>query len=276
VGDPGAAGTSPVAGAARVPALEVAARCDPGRVRRSNQDAYRVDVGRGVLVVADGMGGHRAGDVASRIAADAVLERLVGLDDSPEGDPAGALVRLGRAVEEANAALFGAIAQSPELEGMGTTLVVAVFSDGCVHHAHVGDSRLYRWRDGAIEPLTRDHSLVQQLLDRGVFASREQALEAGVGTHILTRGLGIASRLDVALGSHPLATGDLYLLCTDGLTNIVDDAGLAALLDAHGSDLQSAAEELLRAALAGGGPDNVTIVLARPIVSRGQTPPSGV
>lgn len=263
---PEAGDTRPDGRGPRVPALELAVRCDVGRVRRSNQDTYRVDAERGILVVADGMGGHRAGEVASRIAADAVLERLIGLDDSPEGDPAGALARLGRAVEEANAALFGAIAQSPELQGMGTTLVAVVFSDGHVYHAHVGDSRLYRWRDGTLEPLTRDHSLVQSLLDRGVFASREQARAAGVGTHILTRGLGVEKKLDVELGSHPVEPGDLYLLCTDGLTNMIDDPGLAELLGEHGHDVQWAAEQLLHLALTGGGVDNVTVVLARPLV----------
>jgi protein phosphatase len=250
----------------RAPILELAVRCDVGRVRVSNQDTYRVDGERGILVVADGMGGHRAGEVASRIAADTVLEQLIGLDDPAERDPSGALARLGRAVEEANAALFRAIAQSPELQGMGTTLVAVVFSDGHVYHAHVGDSRLYRWRDGALESLTRDHSLVQSLLDRGVFASRDQARAAGVGTHILTRGLGVDEKLDVELGSHPVAQGDLYLLCTDGLTNMIDDPGLAELLGEHGHDVQWAAEQLLHLALTGGGVDNVTVVLARPVV----------
>jgi protein phosphatase len=249
----------------RVPVLEIAVRCDIGRVRRTNQDTYRVDADHGVVVVADGMGGHRAGEVASRIAADTVLERMICLEGPAELDPSSALGHLGRSVEEANAALFRAIADNSDLQGMGTTLVAVVFCNGHVYHAHVGDSRLYRWRAGTLESLTRDHSLVQSLLDRGVFGSREQARAAGVGTHILTRGLGVEQNLDVELGSHPVEHGDVYLLCTDGLTNMIDDPGLAELFSEHGYDVHLVADRMLEMALAEGGVDNVTLVLVRPV-----------
>jgi protein phosphatase len=248
----------------RVPALTYAAVSNTGRVRHNNQDAFRIDVAHGVMIVADGMGGHKGGEVASRVAADAVLRGLVANGDPAGGEPSAMLGRLGRLVEEANAALFRAVAVAPELDGMGTTLVAAVFRNGHVYHAHVGDSRLYRWRGGLLEPLTRDHSLVQTLLDRGVFETREQARAAGVGNNILTRGLGVEQKVDVELGSRPLEPGDLYLLCSDGLSGMVDDATIAEVLAERGDDLDHAADELLRLALDAGGVDNVTLVLVRP------------
>jgi protein phosphatase len=248
----------------RVPGLTYAAVSNTGRVRHNNQDAFRIDVPHGVVIVADGMGGHKGGEVASRVAADAVLRGLVANGDSAQAEPSAMLGRLGRLVEEANAALFRAVAVAPELDGMGTTLVAAVFRNGHVYHAHVGDSRLYRWRGGLLEPLTRDHSLVQTLLDRGVFETREQARAAGVGNNILTRGLGVEQKVDVELGSRPLEPGDLYMLCSDGLSGMVDDATIAEVLAERGDDLDHAADALLRLALDAGGVDNVTLVLVRP------------
>jgi protein phosphatase len=248
----------------RVPTLEVAAVSNIGRVRHNNQDAFRIDVEHGVVIVADGMGGHKGGEVASRVAADAVLRGLVANGDSAQAEPSAMLGRLGRLVEEANFALFRAVAAAPELHGMGTTLVAAVFRNGHIYHAHVGDSRLYRWRGGLLEPLTRDHSLVQTLLDRGVFETREQARAAGVGNNILTRGLGVEQKVEVELGSRPLEPGDLYLLCSDGLSGMVDDETIADVLAERGEDLDHAADALLRLALDAGGVDNVTLVLVRP------------
>ena len=249
----------------RVPSLEVAAVSNIGRVRRNNQDAFRIDAEHGVVLVADGMGGHTGGEVASRVAADAVLHGLFATGNPAAEDPSAMLGRLGRVVEEANAALFRTVASSPELDGMGTTVVVAVFRNGHVYHAHVGDSRLYRWRGELLEPLTRDHSLVQSLIDRGVFETREQARAAGVGNNILTRGLGVERAVDVELGSRPVEPGDLYLLCSDGLSGMVDDAAIAEVLVESADHIDRAADELLRLALEAGGVDNVTLVLARPV-----------
>jgi protein phosphatase len=252
--------------ASRVPLLELAARTDVGRVRHNNQDAFRVDPEHGVVIVADGMGGHNAGEVASRVAADAILHSVFADGDPASEEPSAVLGRLGRAVEEANAALFRAIEARPDLNGMGTTVVAAIFRNGHIYNAHVGDSRLYRWRADALELLTRDHSLVQTLLDRGVFETREQARAAGVGNNILTRGLGVELQVEVELGSRPVEPGDVYLLCSDGLTGMVEDTGIAEALAEHRHDLQGAADQLLRLALMHGGTDNITLVLARPLV----------
>jgi protein phosphatase len=233
-------------------------------VRRNNEDSYRADDERGVVVVADGMGGHRAGEVASRLAVDAVFRFLTGA--AGEGaEPEALLGLLDRAVEEANAALCKAIAESPDLDGMGTTVVAAVFADDHICHAHVGDSRLYRWRRGVLELLTRDHSLVQSLVDRGVFDSREQAREAGIGHNVLTRALGIDRAVEVELGSRPVQPGDIYLFCTDGLTGVLDDTVISDTLSDFHDNLNRAVERLIEQALAGGGHDNVTVVLATPI-----------
>lgn len=250
----------------RVPTLEVAAVSNTGRVRRNNQDAFRIDPTHGVVVVADGMGGHRGGEVASRVAADAVLRGLFANGDPAAEDPSAMLGRLGRVVEDANSALFRAVAAAPELDGMGTTVVAAVFRNGHVYHAHVGDSRLYRWRGGMLEPLTRDHSLVQSLIDRGVFETRDQARAAGVGNNILTRGLGVETKVEVELGSRPVEPGDLYLLCSDGLSGMVDDAAIGEVLADCANHLDDAADRLLQLALDSGGVDNITLVLARPVV----------
>lgn len=250
----------------RVPVLELAARTDVGRVRQNNQDAFRVDPERGIVVVADGMGGHNAGEVASRVAVDAILHSVFADGDPASEEPSAVLGRLGHAVEEANAALFRAIAAQPDLSGMGTTVIAAIFRNGHVYNAHVGDSRLYRWRGGVLELLTRDHSLVQTLLDRGVFETREQARAAGVGNNILTRGLGVDLQVEVELGSRPVEKGDVYLLCSDGLTGMVEDTAIAEALVEHEHDLQHAADQLMRLALMGGGIDNITLVLARPLV----------
>lgn len=248
----------------RGPAIRLAARTDVGMVRRNNEDSYRTDDEQGIVVVADGMGGHRAGEVASRMAVDVVFGALAGAAAEAD-EPEALLGRLDRAVEEANAALCRAIAESPDLDGMGTTVVAAVFADDHIYHAHVGDSRLYRWRQGSLELLTRDHSLVQSLVDRGVFDSREQAREAGIGHNVLTRALGIDRAVEVELGSRPVQPGDIYLVCTDGLTGVLDDTVIADTLADFQDNINRAVERLIELALAGGGHDNVTVVLARPI-----------
>ncbi|MCU0971881.1 MAG: protein phosphatase 2C domain-containing protein [Gammaproteobacteria bacterium] len=235
----------------RGPVIRVAARTDVGMVRRNNEDSYRTDDEQGLVVVADGMGGHRAGEVASRMAVDVIFKSLAGAAAEAE-EPEALLGRLDGAVEAANAALCKAITESPDFDGMGTTVVAAIFADHHIYHAHVGD-------------LTRDHSLVQSLVDRGVFDSREQAREAGIGHNVLTRALGIDRAVEVELGSRPVQPGDIYLVCTDGLTGVLDETVIADTLADFRDNLNRAVERLIEQALAGGGHDNVTVVLATPL-----------
>ena len=246
--------------------IELAVRTHQGLVRAGNQDAFRIDADLGVMVLADGMGGHRSGEVASRIAVEAALADLLPAQREAGGgdDGAAGLLRVGQAVEVANQALLDMCLVHPELSGMGTTVVVAIFREGRIYHAHVGDSRLYRVRYGRMRRLTRDHSLIQQMIDDGVFLNRVEAREAGVRDNILTRSLGMQRQAEVDVGDALLEAGDTYLICSDGLHGMLPDSQIARILrDPHG-DLEQQVQELIDTALAAGGNDNVTAILARP------------
>jgi protein phosphatase len=246
--------------------LEIAFRSDVGLVRTSNQDRVAVDPTCGALVLADGMGGHRAGEVASRIAADRALAELRTAQTQSVADKMAGLLRVGHVVEMANQALLDACAERPELSGMGTTMVVAAFRDGRLFYAHVGDSRLYRVRLGRMRRLTHDHSLVQRLIDDGVFLNRAEARQAGIGENVLTRSLGMQQQADVDVGDALIETGDTYLICSDGLHGLVPDSEIARILRDPAGDLEAQAQALLNAALGAGGNDNVSLILARPLL----------
>ncbi|NIP79075.1 MAG: protein phosphatase [Gemmatimonadetes bacterium] len=210
---------------------------------------------RGLFAVADGMGGHAAGDIASRIAVDVLDERTTGLGSDAEE-------RLRDSLSAGHEAILKAARADPALQGMGTTLTVLHAAPvGCVI-AHVGDSRAYRWRDGALEQLTRDQTWVQEQVDAGLLAperARDHPFSA-----MLTCALGIEEvELDVQLLSPPCETGDTYLLCSDGLTARLDDHDLRQVLLEHDDDLDTAADALVEAANQAGGPDNITVALVR-------------
>jgi protein phosphatase len=247
-----------------VHSLELACRSHVGRVREQNEDCMVAMAERGLAAVADGMGGHRAGEVASRLAIDTLVRELLPAQLEDRGDDLESLLRIGQAVESANAAIQDEVRHQPDFSGMGTTLVVAIFRQGRVFFAHVGDSRLYRLRDGALECLTRDHSLIQQVLDQGEFANRAEARRAGIRDSILTRSLGINPEVEVDVGDAHLRAGDLFLLCSDGLNGQLSDAVIRKILVAGERDLDAAADQLQNAALASGGRDNITLILARP------------
>jgi len=244
--------------------LDVAARTHVGYVRRHNEDAYLVLPVQGVLAVADGMGGHRAGEQASRIAVDAATGVLMVAQRADRFDDLESLTRVGRALRVANQQVIQAASEDPGRAGMGTTLVVAMFRDERIFFAHAGDSRLYRLREGGLRQLTRDHSLVQQLVDQGVFRDRDEANAAGVGDNVLVRSLGMQGKVEPDVGDALLRAGDLFLLCTDGLAGKVPDGEIEALMNACGERLDELADRLVQAALDAGGSDNVTVVVARP------------
>ena len=246
--------------------LEVATRSHAGLVRSHNQDFVAVDAECGTLVLADGMGGHRAGEVASRIAADRALVELRSAQSEVSMDSTAALLRVGHAVERANQALFDACATRPELRGMGTTVVAAVFRDRRLFYAHVGDSRLYRIRFGRLRRLTHDHTLIQRMVDDGVFVNRAEARQAGIRDNVLTRSLGMQNPADVDVAEVPVEPGDTFLCCSDGLHGLVADKEIARILRDPQGDLDEQAQALVDAALAAGGTDNVSVVLARPIL----------
>jgi protein phosphatase len=244
-------------------ALELATINHVGLVRTDNQDCVGSDAERGLLVLADGMGGHRGGEVASRLAVDTVLAKLVPAQQEARADHMASLLRIGRAVEAANQSLLDTCEQTPALHGMGTTVVVAMFRDGHIYHAHLGDSRLYRVRYGRMRRLTRDHSLIQRVIDDGVFLNRAAAREAGIRDNVLTRSLGMPLEAEVDVGHALVEHGDTYLLCSDGLHGLVSDQEIARLLRDPEGDLEQQAQALLDAALAAGGRDNISILLAR-------------
>jgi protein phosphatase len=245
--------------------LQIASRSDTGRVRSHNQDALGIDAEKRIAVLADGMGGHRAGEVASRIAVEATLEALRGASIG-DGDEWHGMQQVGLAVERANRALLDTCDVHPELSGMGTTVVAVAFRDDRIYHAHVGDSRLYRARLGRLRRLTHDHSLIQQMVDDGVFMNRAAARAAGIRDNVLTRSLGMQRHTQVDVGDALVEGGDTYLVCSDGLHGLVPDVEIARLLREPDGDLEDQAEQLLQAALDAGGIDNVSLILLRPLL----------
>ena len=244
--------------------LNYSVSSETGLVRKNNQDAYYVSAEHGLVVVADGMGGHNGGEIASELAVQVIAENLQQQQWENNSDEMQILLKLGSAVEQANLLIRQKSLSEPELAGMGTTVVAALFILGRVFMAHVGDSRIYRFRENRLQQLTRDHSLVQQLVDSGTFVSVAEAEAAGIGSNVLTRGLGIEDQVEVDVSDKILKPGDLFLFCSDGLTTMMGDCELERLLQHYHNDLGNAVERLTVGAMSAGGLDNITVVLARP------------
>lgn len=242
--------------------LKYAARTHKGLVRDLNEDAFGTLPDDGMVVVADGMGGYSAGEVASQLAVDTALRHLIKhLDGNVDIDRC--LNEAEHAVERADLAIWRAADDAPELQGMGTTVVIGVFQSEELAFAWVGDSRLYRVRDGGLDQLTVDHTLAQELVSQDLFASVNEAAAAGVGNNVLTRALGAEELASPDTGMIDLADGDLYLFCTDGLNHMVDDADLLAVLADRQLELDAMADRMIQLACAAGGIDNITVVLVK-------------
>jgi len=241
-------------------ALDIVGRSDVGRVRTTNEDEIVFDSEQGIAILADGMGGLAAGEVASQAAAAAVYDALQRAGQLDEG-------QLRAAFNAANRQVL-ALSRAPDASAMGTTLVVWMdVGYGQCFVAHVGDSRAYRLRDHSLSSLTEDHSLVQQLINEGVL-SKTEARESSQ-RNIITRAIGLEPVVQVDLRSWVRGQGDVFLLCSDGLTDMLSESELqqllAGCLAADGSgDLEAAADELVAAANAAGGSDNVSVLLIRP------------
>jgi PPM family protein phosphatase len=229
-----------------------------GRLRRSNEDNLLVESRRGLFLVADGMGGHAAGEVASEVVTRTVGERVAAALDEGEPPPGEALEQ---AVLAAHEAIVTCCRDDPRTRGMGTTLTCALLDvDGTCRVAHIGDSRLYLARDGALAQLTRDHTWVQQEVDAGRLSSdaaRQHAL-----SHILTRVLSDDLEPEADYPSVHVHPGDLLLLCSDGLYNMVPDAQILEMVLEH-AEPEPLCGALIRAANRAGGADNVTVVVVR-------------
>ncbi|MFO7594480.1 MAG: Stp1/IreP family PP2C-type Ser/Thr phosphatase [Pseudomonadota bacterium] len=230
---------------------------DPGRVRKANEDAVSWDAEAGWVVLADGMGGHMAGEVASGIAVETLAHSL---GEQPLADTSDkAAAELSAAVARANARIHEQARTDIRCHNMGTTLIAGLFYDRTLVSAHVGDSRLYLYRDADLVRLSHDHSLVQEMVDEGMM-SPEEAAES---THknVITRALGLEATVQVDLLQHHLQPGDLYLFCSDGLTDKIDDAELGEFL--RGEDLAAMSQRLVDESNARGGEDNISVILVR-------------
>ena len=243
--------------------IEVAAVTDVGNVRQYNEDSIAVDVENGILALADGMGGHRAGEVASRMATDLVVAELAPATAGPEphADPQRTMLAVERSINRANEAIFAAGRADTKYGGMGTTLALAVFRGGRVTWAHVGDSRVYRVRGPRMKLLTRDDSLLRDQVEQGVISAEEASQSHN--RSLVTRALGIAETVAPHLADDAAVPGDIYVLCSDGLNDLVEDADIELIVGALRANLPLAARHLVQAAKDNGGFDNVSVILAR-------------
>lgn len=248
-------------------AIEMAACSDPGRVRSNNEDSVLANGVLGLAVLADGMGGYNAGEVASGMAT-AVLgselthafsTRLPG--ETCAGGETWAKAALLDVIARTNAAIHQAANSNPKYASMGTTLVAVQFFDNRLAVAHVGDSRLYRLRDGKLTRMTRDHSLLQEQLDSGMLTPEQARFSQN--KNLVTRALGVDTAVIIDVSEHAVQPGDVYLLCSDGLSDMVEDDGIAMALTRLSGNLSYCATQLVQMANDNGGRDNVSVVLAK-------------
>jgi len=248
--------------------VELLAETDIGQVRRINEDSYRLIPAQQVAIVCDGMGGHAAGEVASRCAVETVEAYLtrdasmpvVAQPDWDEPQLAHEARELVWAIRLANRRVFLAAQSQQQMAGMGTTLVALRVASGTVTVCHVGDSRAYRWHAGELEPVTVDHSLVAELVARNEITA-EQA-ESFADRNIITRALGTRPAVAVDVNVIPAKTGDWYLLCSDGLSGVLTDGDIADTIRRNSNDPAQVIRELIERANDRGGPDNITAAIA--------------
>ena len=249
--------------------LEIATCTDPGMVRSHNEDSIAADPQNGLVVLADGMGGYNAGEVASGMATTVIVTEMrqilqnakpYDVDTRTSEEIAARLVR--EQVLKANSSIYQAAQSQPQYAGMGTTLIVCLFYDNRLLVAHLGDSRLYVLRDGEFRQVTRDHSLLQEQIDSGIITP-EQAKKAQ-HKNLVTKALGIDPTVEPEIHEYPTRSGDIYLLCSDGLCDMVEDEDIAMTLQTLGKgNLKLAAQHLVQMANDNGGRDNVSVILVR-------------
>lgn len=248
-------------------ALEVAGATDTGQVRSHNEDAIHCDAERGLVILADGMGGRNAGEIASSMATTLLATELGRLIDRA---PDATFTRAGTdatvrtvtdEVRRSNNAIYQAAQSQPQYAGMGTTLVMAVFFDNMMLVAHVGDSRLYRLRGERLEQMTRDHSLLQDQIDSGLLRPEEARLSTN--RNLVTRAVGIDATVEPEVHCHDVLANDIYLLCSDGLNDMLDDDLIERTLRHPSDSLDAMAKQLIGLANDHGGRDNVSVIMIR-------------
>lgn len=249
--------------------IQFAVLSDKGLVRQNNEDAYLADPGLGIFAVADGMGGHASGEVASRTAVETLREFLTRekqdadatLRLAPCPEAASPARRLVQAIRLANFNIYRASQEKVEYQGMGTTLVAAYFPPGGAVAANVGDSRLYRIRGSTIEQWTQDHSLVWEQFKQGLISKEE--LSAAPYKHVVTRALGIHPNIEVDIHELLLQVKDVLLLCSDGLSDLVKDAEILRVVSETPDNLEGTVRKLIHLANSRGGKDNITALILR-------------
>jgi len=248
--------------------IEFAELTDTGRVREHNEDAIGSVPDLGLMVLADGMGGYNAGEVASGIAVDIVTKLATdgaNREKRHEIDPHSGMMRqsivLRDAVYRANKIIYQTAQSQTHCEGMGTTIVATMFYDNKVSIAHVGDSRAYRLRGDQLDQMTLDHSLLQELVDRG-FYSQEEA-QRSTNRNYVTRALGVEPTVEVEVHEHEVLPGDIYLLCSDGLPDMVEDEDIHLTISTFNASLEVVGQQLIDLANDHGGRDNVSVMLAQ-------------
>ena len=242
--------------------MRIAGCTDTGLQGNHNEDHIGFNQQLGIAVLADGMGGHQVGEIAAHMAVESVLKHLQDLADrqSIRAVTGSQLLEfVSNTISYSNNMIYQASEAQDEHKGMGTTLVAAIVNGSQIYAGHVGDSRLYLFRDRTIKRITKDHSLVQDLVDRG-FYTEEEARVASVG-HIVTRALGTKAEVEVDTVQHELQHNDLLLLCSDGLSDMVADWLIEETLKERGEDLEATASKLVELANRNGGKDNISVIL---------------
>ena len=248
--------------------LEMTGMSDVGLKRTHNEDNIGKASDIGLALLADGMGGYRAGEIASAIAINMVMDEMrQGLGNQAPGEldeetgycKGSLMVR--EAIMKANQSIYRTARNQPQCKGMGTTLLAVLFYDNRVTVAHIGDSRLYRLRSNEFEQLTVDHSLVQELVDNG-FYSPEEAKQS-VQRNLVTRAMGVEPEVATEVHEESVLPGDLFLLCSDGLTDLVEDSDIHLTLSKYSANLEQAAQQLIQTANQNGGTDNISVILTR-------------
>ena len=247
-------------------ALEIVALTDPGLVRGHNEDVVFANPARGLAILADGMGGYNAGEVASGMAIAFLSSAMETSFFDPvrrrPGSPArrSASECLEESIGQANLAIYNASIDEAQYAGMGTTLVMGVFCDNRIAVAHIGDSRLYRLRNQKFEVMTHDHSLLQEQIDRGMISLEEARFAHN--RNLVTRALGVEPLVETEIHEYDVLPGDLYLFCSDGLNDMLPDGEIHTVLRAATS-LELAAGRLIQMANGNGGRDNISVILVK-------------
>ncbi|HEY5666589.1 MAG TPA: Stp1/IreP family PP2C-type Ser/Thr phosphatase [Gammaproteobacteria bacterium] len=241
---------------------------DVGRVREHNEDDIGCDPEIGLWVLADGMGGYNAGEVASGIAVKTTVDLVIEAcrrenrgDTEPETGLMRQTITLRDAIMRANKIIHQTAQTQPQCEGMGTTLVACLFYDNKISVAHVGDSRLYRLRDNRFEQITMDHSLLQELVDRGYYSQEEAA--RSTNRNYVTRALGVEANVDVEVQEYDVEKGDYFLLCSDGLPDMVEDEDIHLTINTFNTNIETIGEQLIKLTNDNGGRDNVSIIVVK-------------